>query len=74
MTERNATKTELKQTGIEVPLVGADGNAFAIIGLVRRALRQAGYGEDFVKAFMDEATGGDYNHLLKTVMDVVEVS
>lgn len=74
MTERNATKTELKQTGIEVPLVGADGNAFAIIGLVRRALRQAGYGEDFVKAFMDEATSGDYNHLLKTVMDVVEVS
>ena len=73
MAEPNEQKIELKQTGIEVKLVGEDGNAFAILGRVNQALRRGGCGEDFVKAFMDEATSGDYNHLLATVMEVVEV-
>ena len=43
------------------------------LGKVRAALRRAGYGQEFIKAFTDEATGGDYNHLLATVTQVVEV-
>jgi len=66
-------KPKLKQTGLRVQLIGADGNAFALIGLVRRALRQAGYGEDFVRVFMDEATSGDYRHLLAVIADTVEI-
>ncbi len=73
MIEQTERKIELRQTGIEVSLVGEDGNAFAILGRVNQALRRGGCGEDFVKAFMDEATSGDYNHLLATVMEVVEV-
>lgn len=67
------TKPELKQTGIRVELIGADGNAFALIGKVRQALRQAGYGEDFIKAFMVEATRSDYQHLLAVIADTVEI-
>ena len=66
-------KIELKQTGIRVRLIGENGNAFMVLGKVRAALRRAGYGQEFIKAFTDEATGGDYNHLLATVTQVVEV-
>jgi hypothetical protein len=51
----------------DVRLVGTDGNAFAIIGKVARALRQAGKPE-LVKPYMDEAMSGDYDHLLQVPM------
>lgn len=59
---------------IEVELVGHDGNAFAILGSVQRAMRRGGVSDADVKAFMDEATSGDYDHLLRTCMETVEVS
>ncbi len=55
-----------------VRLVGTDGNAFAIMGKVARALRQAGKPE-LVKPYMDEATSGDYDHLLRVTMKYVDV-
>ena len=58
---------------IEVQLTGEDGNAFGIIGRVRRALRQAGVSADEVQGFTDEATAGDYDHLLATCMRWVTV-
>lgn len=57
---------------IEVEL--DDGNAFAILGTVRRALRRAGVSQEEIKEFSDEATSGDYDHLLQTAMAWVEVS
>jgi len=56
-----------------VKLVGTDGNAFAIMGRVARALRAAGKPE-LVKSYMEEATSGDYDHLLQVTMKYVEVS
>jgi hypothetical protein len=55
-----------------VQLVGTDGNAFAIMGKVARALRQAGR-PDLVKQYMDEATSGDYDHLLQVTMKYIDV-
>ena len=66
-------KIKLEQTGIKVKLVGEDGNAFYILGKVQRALRRGGKGKEFIEAFTKEATSADYNHLLATVMEVVEV-
>jgi len=63
----------LKQTGVRVKLIGTDGNAFALLGRVRQALRRAGCGEGFVKAFTAEATRGDYQHLLAVIAGTVEV-
>jgi len=53
-------------------LVGEDGNAFSILGRARRALLLAGRGDEW-PAFVAEATGGDYNHLLVTAMKWFEV-
>ena len=60
--------------GVVVQLTGEDGNAFAIIGRVRRALDKAEYAStDDVAEFMREATSGDYDHLIATCMAFVEV-
>jgi len=49
-------------------LVGEDGNAFAILARAHRAARRAGMSEDQWKAIMAEATSGDYDHLLQTML------
>jgi len=53
-------------------LVGEDGNAFSILAKARRALQAAGRGDEWA-AFETEATAGDYNNLLVTVMRWFEV-
>ncbi len=59
-------------TNIRVRLVGEDGNAFAIIGRVRSALRRAGR-EDLIEAFTHEATAGDYDHVIQTCLRYVDI-
>jgi hypothetical protein len=61
---------EPRYPDVVVELVGRDGNAFAILGAVQRALRKAGVDPG---AYMDEATAGDYDHLLETTMRWVDV-
>lgn len=56
---------------IHVRLVGEDGNAFAILGRVRKALQRGGVSRDEIEAFHTEATSGDYTKLLATVMQWV---
>lgn len=59
---------------VSVPMVGEDGNAFAIIGRVQKALRRAGATPQEVRAFVDDATqSGSYDGLLAFVMDTVDV-
>lgn len=48
-------------------VIGEDGNAFNILGEARRALRLAGRGDEWA-AFEADATSGDYDHLLATLM------
>ena len=56
-----------KHPEINVPMVGEDGNAFSILGRVKRIMRRAGI-EDQWDQFHAEATSGDYDQLLRTVM------
>ena len=62
-----------KYPDITVLLTGMDGNAYAILGRVNRALRQAQVPDDERQTFMQEATAGDYDALLQTVMRWVAV-
>lgn len=62
----------VKFPDVNVELVGQDGNAFAIIGRVQKALKRAGE-TDAAKEFAEEAMNGDYNHLLRTVMEYVSI-
>ena len=61
----------VKYPEIYVPLVGEDGNAYAILGRVSKALKRAGVSKEEVAEFHAEATSGDYNHLLRTVISWV---
>ena len=65
---------EVKHPEIEVELTGTDGNAFAILGKVQRELKRGGVPKAEVDEFVAEATSGDYDHLLQTAMQWVEVS
>lgn len=60
-----------KYPHVIVPLVGEDGNAYAILGRVDRALRVAGVSKDERAVFMDEAMAGDYDNLLRVVLSWV---
>ena len=59
--------TTTKYPDINIPLVGEDGNAFSILGRVSRAMRQNDLAGEW-EAFHAEATSGDYDNLLRTVM------
>ena len=50
----------------EVQLTGMDGNAFVLLGKMRCVLKKAGYSQEEITQFTDEATSGDYNNLLAT--------
>lgn len=67
------TTTTAPHFDVEVQLVGTDGNAFAILAKVRKALKDAGATSDDINDFTTEATDGDYNHLLATAMKWVHV-
>lgn len=58
---------------VKVKLAGCGGNAFAIIGKVRKALRRAGVPQERIDAFLEEAMNGDYDELLQTCMEFVDV-
>lgn len=58
---------------VAVKLVGTDGNAFAIMGKVKGALKSAGASSEEVKLFLEEAMSGDYSHLLRTCTKWVNV-
>ncbi len=63
----------MPKTDIKVELVGEDGNAFNILGVVIEALNKAGH-KDLAEDYSREAIKGDYDHLLRTTMEYVEVS
>lgn len=70
-----------KYPEVTVELVGQDGNAFAIMGAVQKALRKhfREIGMDPVEAkaeldrYMQESMSGDYDALLRTAIAWVNV-
>jgi len=55
----------------QLELVGHDGNAFVILGRARKVALKHGLPWD---AIHKEATSGDYDHLLQTMMKHFEVN
>ena len=56
-----------------VKLAGEDGNAFNILGRVGKALKKAGATQKEIDEYQNEAMAGDYDHLLQTTMEYVDV-
>ena len=61
-----------RQTGVRVRLAGEDGNAFAIMGRVRQAMRRARVPQETIEEYSRDATGGDYDNLLRVTLEYVE--
>ena len=66
-------KQDVPLTDAVVKLTGQDGNAFNLLGLVRKAILTSNQPE-LADTFISEATSGDYDHLLQTCMRYVEVN
>ncbi len=56
-----------------VSLIGENDNAFFILGKVTKALKKAGYDKEFIEKYQNEATNGDYRHLLRVTMKYVNI-
>ena len=65
--------SDVRYPNVEVQLSGEDGNAYAIMGSVRRELRKAGVSEAEQEKYMEESMSGDYDNLLVTAMRWVVV-
>ncbi len=63
----------IKYPKIRVKLVGQNGNAFVVLGLVSSAMKKASVPSFKIVEFKAEAMAGDYNHLLRTCMEWVNV-
>jgi len=66
--------SEVKYPEVQVELVGQDGNAFAIMGAVSKALRRAGVDKSEIDEYLSECMSGDYDNLLRTAMRWVSVA
>ena len=71
MSMTNASPAPL--TDAIVQLTGEDGNAFAILGRVRRAILNSNHPE-LAEPFIQQATSGDYDNVLATCLRYVTVN
>ena len=53
-------------------LVGVDGNAYAVMGYVKRAMQEVGMSQEQRTAYIDDAMSDDYHHLLCVSMNMLE--
>lgn len=65
--------SDIKYPNIEVELAGQDGNAFAIIGRVSKAMKREKVPPEEIDKYREESMSGDYDHLLQTAMSWVTV-
>jgi hypothetical protein len=66
-------KTGCRYPAVKVRLSGGDGNAFAIMGQVLRALKDAGVSAKEQNLFCKQAMSGSYLELLATCCKWVQV-
>lgn len=53
-------------------LVGIDGNAYAVMGYVKRAMIQEGASKEDIQSYLDDAMSSDYSHLIAVSADMVD--
>jgi hypothetical protein len=58
---------------VSVKLSGNDGNAFAIMGAVKSALKKAGATREELDQYLSDSMSGDYDNLLRVAMEWVKV-
>jgi len=62
------SKTPVKPLVI---LTGQDGTAFHLLAAVNASLKEAGADPEYIKKFQEEATSGDYDHMVATALTYI---
>lgn len=65
--------TDIIYPQITVNLTSIDGNAYSILGAVTKKIKRYGIAQSLIDEFLKEAESGDYDHLIQTVMQYVNV-
>lgn len=65
--------SDVKYPEIHVQLIGLDGNAFSILDRCQREMKKARLSQEEIQQFMNEATSGNYDHLIATCMEWFDV-
>ena len=73
MKQTQTTQSDVKYPNVTVDWSNIDGNAFFLLGSVTRAMRKADIDKIEIDKFMIEAKSGDYEHLLQTCMEWVNI-
>ena len=58
-------------SGLKLQLIGRDGNAYSILGAASKVLKYKD--PEMYNKYYEEATSGDYNHLLQVTMRYFDV-
>ena len=58
-------------SGLKLQLIGRDGNAYSILGAASKVLKYKD--PEMYDKYYEEATSGDYNHLLQVTMRYFDV-
>lgn len=66
--------SDCRHPEIEVDLVGGNGNAFAVLGAMLKALKKGNVPQEEIEEFKTQAMAGDYDYLLQTCMAWVTVN
>ena len=45
-----------------------DGNAYGLLGMAKRAQKRAGWSDEQMSTWYAEATSGNYDHLVQTIL------
>ena len=53
-------------------LVGVNGNAFAVMGYVTRAMKAEGFSKQEIDEYLRNAKSSDYSHLISVSCDMVD--
>ena len=53
---------------LDIDFEGVNGNAFALLGHFDREAKKAGWTKEERNKIREEATSGDYDHLLQTLI------
>jgi hypothetical protein len=63
----------MSKYAVSVQLSGNDGNAFAVMGAVKSALKKAGASKEEIEQYLTDSMSGDYDNLLRVAMEWVKV-
>lgn len=64
---------DVKYPHITVELIGKDGNAFYILGAVKKVLVQNNVPREEINKYINEASLGTYDNLLRVTLNYVNV-